>query len=103
MYRSGSVKHFSAACGPGARALEAGLQLVLSHGAVDFQELVQFDGVHPTVEGYRLMAEAVMEVFSESKSRTPECLPGFNVAFICFTYNCADTIPPFTTHYDLEF
>jgi lysophospholipase L1-like esterase len=34
-------------------------------GAVDFQELVQFDGVHPTVAGYRLMAEAVMEVFSE--------------------------------------
>jgi len=34
-------------------------------GAVDFQELVQFDGVHPTVEGYRLMAEAVMEVFNE--------------------------------------
>jgi lysophospholipase L1-like esterase len=32
-------------------------------GAVDFQELVQFDGVHPTVIGYRLMAEAVMDVF----------------------------------------
>jgi acyl-CoA thioesterase-1 len=32
-------------------------------GAVDFQELVQFDGVHPTVVGYRLMAEAVMDVF----------------------------------------
>ena len=29
-------------------------------GAVDFQELVQFDGVHPTVVGYRLMAEAVI-------------------------------------------
>jgi lysophospholipase L1-like esterase len=24
-----------------------------------------FDGVHPTVAGYRLMAETVMEVFSE--------------------------------------
>jgi lysophospholipase L1-like esterase len=34
-------------------------------GAVDFQELVQFDGVHPTVEGYKLMAEAVMDVFRE--------------------------------------
>jgi lysophospholipase L1-like esterase len=34
-------------------------------GAVDFLELVQFDGVHPTVVGYRLMAEAVMEVFNE--------------------------------------
>jgi acyl-CoA thioesterase I len=32
-------------------------------GAVDFQELVQFDGVHPTVVGYKLMAEAVMDVF----------------------------------------
>ncbi|MFB3925607.1 MAG: SGNH/GDSL hydrolase family protein [Syntrophales bacterium] len=30
---------------------------------IDFRELVQYDLVHPTVEGYRLMAEAVMEVF----------------------------------------
>ena len=27
--------------------------------------LVQFDGVHPTVEGYKLMAEAVCEVFAD--------------------------------------
>jgi lysophospholipase L1-like esterase len=31
---------------------------------VDFRSLVQFDLVHPTEEGYRLMAEAVMKVFS---------------------------------------
>jgi acyl-CoA thioesterase-1 len=30
---------------------------------VEFRPLVQFDMVHPTVEGYRLMAEAIMEVF----------------------------------------
>jgi len=30
---------------------------------VDFKSLVQSDFVHPTSEGYRLMAEAVMEVF----------------------------------------
>jgi lysophospholipase L1-like esterase len=30
---------------------------------VDLGELVQFDGVHPTVMGYKLMAEAVMEIF----------------------------------------
>jgi len=30
---------------------------------VDFENLVQSDFVHPTSEGYRLMAEAVMEVF----------------------------------------
>ncbi|HQQ51195.1 MAG TPA: hypothetical protein PLZ29_08345, partial [Spirochaetota bacterium] len=29
----------------------------------EFRGLVQPDMVHPTVEGYRLMAEAVMEVF----------------------------------------
>lgn len=34
-------------------------------GAVDFRELVQSDEVHPTVTGYRLMAEAVMDVFAE--------------------------------------
>jgi len=28
-----------------------------------FSRLVQYDGVHPTVDGYRLMAEAIMEVF----------------------------------------
>ena len=50
---------------PVARVHDHWRRQVLS-GAVDFQELVQFDGVHPTVEGYRLMAEAVMEVFSDS-------------------------------------
>jgi lysophospholipase L1-like esterase len=30
-------------------------------GGVDFRSLVQGDGVHPNVEGYRLMAEAIME------------------------------------------
>ena len=30
---------------------------------IDLGELVQFDGVHPTVMGYKLMAEAVMEIF----------------------------------------
>jgi len=30
---------------------------------VEFRSLVQFDMVHPTVEGYRLMAGAIMEVF----------------------------------------
>jgi acyl-CoA thioesterase I len=34
-------------------------------GSVDFQDLVQFDGVHPTVAGYKLMADAVMDVFRE--------------------------------------
>ncbi len=29
----------------------------------DLRELVQSDGVHPTVMGYRLMAEAVMQLF----------------------------------------
>lgn len=28
-----------------------------------FGSLVQYDGVHPTEEGYRLMAEAVMDIF----------------------------------------
>lgn len=31
----------------------------------DIRSLVQGDMVHPNVEGYRLMAEAIMEVFSE--------------------------------------
>jgi acyl-CoA thioesterase-1 len=49
---------------PVARVHEHWRQQVQS-GAVDFQELVQFDGVHPTVVGYKLMAEAVMDVFTE--------------------------------------
>jgi len=32
---------------------------------VDWRSLVQFDSVHPTSEGYRYMAEAVMEVFRD--------------------------------------
>ncbi|HON76899.1 MAG TPA: GDSL-type esterase/lipase family protein [Spirochaetota bacterium] len=32
-------------------------------GGTEFRSLVQWDLVHPRVEGYRLMAEAVMELF----------------------------------------
>jgi acyl-CoA thioesterase-1 len=32
-------------------------------GGILFGTLVQYDGVHPTEEGYRLMAEAVMGIF----------------------------------------
>ncbi|MCP4135526.1 MAG: hypothetical protein GY754_31445 [bacterium] len=30
---------------------------------MDYRDLVQFDMIHPTDEGYRLIAEAIMEVF----------------------------------------
>ncbi len=32
-------------------------------GGAEFRKLVQMDMVHPTVEGYRLMAEAIMRIF----------------------------------------
>ncbi len=32
-------------------------------GGIPFESLVQYDGVHPTEAGYRLMAEAVMSLF----------------------------------------
>ena len=34
---------------------------------IPFESLVQYDGVHPTEEGYRLMAEAVMKLFEISE------------------------------------
>ncbi len=37
-------------------------KLAIRNGVI-FSSLVQYDGVHPTVEGYELMAKAVMEVF----------------------------------------
>lgn len=37
---------------------------------VEFHKLVQFDGVHPTELGYRLMAEAIMKLFeADDESR----------------------------------
>ena len=53
------------------RARENGLPIARVHEywkrkiqeGTEFRKLVQFDLVHPTVAGYRLMAEAVMEVF----------------------------------------
>jgi lysophospholipase L1-like esterase len=46
---------------PIARVHEAWKKAV--NQGVPFSSLVQFDGVHPTVEGYELMAKAIMEVF----------------------------------------
>lgn len=37
-------------------------------GGADFYKLVQGDGVHPTEEGYRLFAEAVMKLFIPASS-----------------------------------
>jgi len=51
---------------------EYGLAVSLTHrywkakmddGGTDFQSLVQYDMVHPTERGYRLMAEALMTLF----------------------------------------
>lgn len=33
---------------------------------IPFSRLVQYDGVHPTIEGYELMAKAIMDVFCSS-------------------------------------
>jgi len=49
-----------------------GISVVLTHeywkkkirDGMPFGSLVQYDGVHPTEEGYRLMAEAIMNHFS---------------------------------------
>ena len=49
-----------------------GLPIALVHeywkekiaAGVDFRSLVQYDLVHPTVAGYRLMAEAIMKLFA---------------------------------------
>ncbi|HPS56584.1 MAG TPA: SGNH/GDSL hydrolase family protein [Spirochaetota bacterium] len=37
-------------------------------GGADFYKLVQGDGVHPTEEGYKLFAEAVMDIFRPAVS-----------------------------------
>lgn len=37
---------------------------------IEFRKLVQFDGVHPTEMGYRLMAEAIMKLFEETDEKT---------------------------------
>ena len=34
---------------------------------IPLESLVQYDGVHPTEEGYRLMAEAVMKLFEKNE------------------------------------
>ena len=36
---------------------------------IPFESLVQYDGVHPTEDGYRLMAEAVMKLFEINEKR----------------------------------
>ena len=54
-----------------ALGADYGIPVVLTHEywkrkireGVIFGSLVQYDGVHPTEEGYRLMAEAVMNLF----------------------------------------
>ena len=38
---------------------------------IPLESLVQYDGVHPTEEGYRLMAEAVMKLFEISEKGQP--------------------------------
>lgn len=35
----------------------------------EFRELVQFDSVHPTVKGYQLMAEALMQLFENENDK----------------------------------
>lgn len=60
------AEEFYAALASLAESERTGLAMVhaywkkrIAEGA-EFDKLVQFDGVHPTVEGYRLMAEAVL-------------------------------------------
>jgi acyl-CoA thioesterase-1 len=55
---------------------EYGIPVVLTHeywkkkirNGVVWGTLVQFDGVHPTEEGYRLMAEAIMGLFETKET-----------------------------------
>lgn len=55
---------------------EYDIPVVLTHeywkkkirNGVIWGSLVQFDGVHPTEEGYRLMAEAIMDLFQTGES-----------------------------------